>query len=63
MVFENAKVIIQKRECGLQPAIFIIDKDNVKMVTITPDHNFEITDEGIIGERYDESGNWCGSLE
>lgn len=63
MVFENAKVIVQKRKCGLQPAIFIIDKDNVKMVTITPDHNFEVTDEGIIGERYDENGNWCGDID
>ena len=60
MEFNNAKVIIEKRQNGLQPAIFIIENGIVHMVTITPDHNFDITNEGYVGERYDENGNWCG---
>ena len=61
MTFNNARVIIKKRRNGLQPAIFIIDDDGiVHLVTITPDHNFVTTNEGLIGERYDENGNWCG---
>jgi len=61
MEFDNAKIIVQKRKNGLQPAIFIIDEENtVHMVTITPDRNFDITNEGHIGERYDENGNWVG---
>ena len=61
MEFNNAKVIIEKRRNGLQPAIFIIENDTIHMVTITPDCNFDITNEGPIGERYDENGNWCGN--
>ena len=30
------------------------------MVTITPDHQFSVTDEGMIGEKYNELGQWCG---
>ena len=59
-IFENAKMIIEKRKNGVQPAIFIIEKDNVYMLTITPNGDFDITNEGKIGERYDENGNWCG---
>ena len=58
--FKNAKVIVNKRKNGVQPTIFIIENDSVYIVVNTPDHNFEITYEGIIGERYDENGNWCG---
>lgn len=58
--FNNAKVVIKKRKNGKQPAIFITEKDRVYIVGITPNHNFDITDEGIVGERYDENGNWCG---
>ena len=59
MCFENAKVIVETRKNGVQPAIFIIEDGNVHMVTITPDGNFEITNEGAVGERYNENGNWC----
>lgn len=63
MEFNNAKVIIQKRKNGLEPAIFIVENDNVNMITITPDHNFIITNEGPIGARYDENGNWVGNSD
>lgn len=59
-IFNNARVIVEKRINGIEPAIFIIEKDKIYMVAITPDGNFSITDEGYIGERYDENGNWCG---
>jgi len=58
--FINAKVIIEPRKGGKQPAIFIIEDGKVHMVTVTPDHNLYITDEGKVGERYDENGKWCG---
>lgn len=57
--FENAKVIIQPRKGGLEPAIFITESDKIHMVTIGPDSNFYISDEGNVGERYDSSGNYC----
>ena len=60
--FENAKVIIQPRKNGVQPAIFIIENCKVHLVAITPDRNFDITDEGIVGERYDKDGNWCDKI-
>ena len=59
--FKNAKVSIEKRHHSKQPAIFIVENDRVYMVTTTPDGDFNITDEGIVGERYDENGNWCGN--
>lgn len=58
--FIKAKVIIENRNNGVQPAMFIIEDGRVHMVTITPDHQFYITDEGPVGERYDEHGKWCG---
>lgn len=61
MVLENCKVIIEPRANGIEPAIIVIDgEDKVRMITITPDRNFDITDEGIVGERYDHDGKWCG---
>lgn len=60
MEFNNAKVIVQKRKNGVQPAIFIIENGYVFMITTTPDHNFDITDCSAVGENYDENGNWCG---
>lgn len=58
--FKDAKVSIEKRHHGKQPAIFIVENDRVYMITTTPDGDFNITDEGIVGERYDENGDWCG---
>lgn len=57
--FNNAKVVIEKRKNGKQPAIFITEKDKIYMVIVTPDGDFDITDEGAVGDRYDENGNWC----
>lgn len=61
--FENATVIVEKRTGGVQPAIFIVENGDVKLITITPDHNFDITDEGKLGDRWDISGDgkvkWC----
>lgn len=57
--FENANVIIQPRKGGLEPAIFITEGDKIHMVTIGPDSNFCISDEGNVGERYDNNGNYC----
>lgn len=58
--FNKAKVTVEKRCHGKQPAIFIVENDRVYMITNTPDGDFNITDEGIVGERYDKNGNWCG---
>ncbi len=58
--FDKAKVVVEKRVHGKQPAIFITENDRVYMITTSPDGDFDITDEGIVGERYDESGRWCG---
>lgn len=58
--FSKANVIIENRKNGIQPAMFIIEDNRVHMVTITPDHQFSITDEGSVGERYDQQGRWCG---
>ncbi|MEE1505087.1 MAG: hypothetical protein UGF89_12695 [Acutalibacteraceae bacterium] len=58
--FKNAKVTVEKRQHGKQPAIFIIENGKVYMITTTPDGDFNVTDEGVVGERYDENGNWCG---
>lgn len=58
--FTKADVIIENGKNGVQPAIFIIENGRVSMVTITPDHRFYVTDEGPIGERYNEQGRWCG---
>ena len=60
-IFEKAKVIVENRESGIQPAIFIIEDGRVYMITITPDHQFYMTDEGAVGENYDEDGKWCGN--
>lgn len=57
--FENAKVVIQPRKGGLEPAIFITEGEKIYMVTIGPDSNFCISDEGNVGERYDNNGNYC----
>lgn len=57
--FIDATVLVQNRENGIQPAMFIFENGRVYMVTITPDHKFEITDEGLIGDRYNEKGEWC----
>ena len=58
--FLKADVIIENRKHGVQPTMFIIENGRVYMVTITPDHQFYITEEGYVGERYDEQGRWCG---
>lgn len=61
MILEKCKVIIEPRAKGVEPAIIAIDGDGrVRMITITPDRNFDITDEGAVGERYDHDGKWCG---
>lgn len=58
--FANANVVIENRKGGVQPATFIFENGRVYMVTITPDHQFTVTDEGPIGFRYDENCKWCG---
>ena len=57
--FLNTKVIVDDCKSGNQPAIFIIENEKVYMITITSSHSFRITDEGLVGERYDENGKWC----
>ena len=57
--FKDAKVIINKRKNGIEPTIFIIEDNIVYMVTSTPDRNFYITNEGSVGTRYNENGEWC----
>lgn len=59
MVFENCTVIIEQRKNGIQPAIIIIENGKVHIICITPNYDFDITDEGNVGERYDEYGHWC----
>ena len=62
--FSRANVIIKNKEDGVQPAIFIIDnKGVVHMITITPDHKFTMSDEGIVGEKYNEFGEYCGDKD
>lgn len=58
--FSRANVIIENRKNGVQPAIFIIENNRVYLVTVTPSYTFWVTDEGAVGERYDENGKWCG---
>ena len=61
MILEKCKVVIEPRAKGVEPAIIVIDTDGrVQMITITPDRNFDITDEVVVGERYDHDGKWCG---
>lgn len=51
--FTNCDIIIEKRHNGKQPAIFIKDsKNKIHMVCITPEYDFDMTDEGIDGTRY-----------
>lgn len=57
--FCNASVVIENRKAGVQPALFITENGKVYMVTITPDQQFQVTDEGAVGERYDENGKWA----
>ena len=59
-IFSKANIIIENRKNGVQPAMFIIEDERIYMVTITPDYQFSITDEGLVGEKYDKSGRWCG---
>lgn len=56
--YEKCNVIIKNGEDAIQPAIFIICEDNIYMITITTDHKFKISHEGIVGEKYDENGIW-----
>ena len=58
--FENTRIVIEEGNNKNRPSIFIISDGRVHSVTTTPDNNFYITDEGRIGERYDENGKWCG---
>lgn len=58
--FTKADVVVEKRKNGVEPAIFVFEKGRVYMITIRPDYDFTITDEGMIGERYNELGQWVG---
>lgn len=60
MNFTKADIRIENRKNGVQPAMFIFEDGKVYMVTITPDHQFIVSDEGLIGEKYDETGKYCG---
>ena len=60
LTFKDAKIIVENRKKGIQPAIFIFSNDRVSMITISADDQFVVSDEGLIGERYDENGKWCG---
>lgn len=63
IVFPSAKVIVKNREDGIQPSMFVISNNRVHMITATPDQKFKVTDEGLVGERYNFEGNWCGKNE
>ena len=58
--FSGGKIIVRRRKNGVQPAIFIIKDGYVYMICITPSMDFDISNEGVVGERYDENGKWVG---
>ncbi|MDF2879628.1 MAG: hypothetical protein K0R54_185 [Clostridiaceae bacterium] len=58
---ENFKIIkAENRVNGVQPAILLHNEQNnhLYMVTISADYQFNITDEGVVGERYDLNFNY-----
>lgn len=65
--YYNSNVHVQNGEHGIQPGIFIVENNRVYLVTITPNHRFEVTDEGPLGERYKYgvcgSIEWCGNTK
>ena len=60
--FIDSTVLIKQKR-GIEPVIFVIENGNVYIIGITPDCRFDLTYEGIVGERYDKNGNWCGSCK
>lgn len=56
--FTNANVLIDQTK-GVEPTIFIIEDGRVYIIGITPDYKFDLSDEGMVGEKWDEHGNWC----
>lgn len=62
--YYNSNVHVQNGEHGIQPGVFIVENNTVYLLTITPNHRFDITNEGKLGEkyRYNTAGSieWCG---
>lgn len=62
--YYKSNVHVQNGDRGIQPGIFIVEGDIVYLVTITPNHRFEISNEGKLGEKYkyNTAGSieWCG---
>jgi len=62
--YYNSNVHVQNGEHGIQPGLFIVENDAVYLVTITPNHRFDITNEGKLGEKYKYGAGgsieWCG---
>lgn len=61
-IFNNATCVVETRQSGITPAIFITDNtDTVWMITNTPSGDFTITNEGKAGTRYNKLGDWIGN--
>ena len=46
MYYDNCEVVVAPREQGIEPTICIKEPNGkVTMVTVTPNHNFVVTDE------------------
>lgn len=58
--FTGATVLIKQQKRGIEPAIFVIENDEIYIIGITPEGRFYMTDEGKVGEKWDKDGNWCG---
>lgn len=58
--FTGATVLIKQQKRGIEPAIFVIENDEIYIIGITPEGRFDMTDEGKVGEKWDKDGNWCG---
>lgn len=55
-LFNNSSIIIRGGKGG-QETIFIIENNEVYMLTAKPDGRFNLSHEGKVGEKYDELGN------
>lgn len=49
---------VEHRQCGLQPCMFLEKDNHIFMVTCSNDFDFNITDEGEVGENYDRNGKY-----
>ena len=58
LVFDNAKIIVEDRNNGVEPAITVIENNTVYIITSEPNGNWLISNEGAVGYRYDSDGKY-----